>query len=179
MKKFIVLLILLLSSRFLDAYTTYVHIPDLSTELNPVVSIFGKGWTGLLVIHNLVLALLIYCLWVYCFKKMDIKPFEKPVSLKQFVSLFYFNNPDSFAKIFYKLPTNKYSLAYSFGGALVKSVITISFIVGTSTTFLILSEQYRQFYRIYKIPVFLMILMVGIVLFQSIQFFKNERLKYS
>lgn len=46
--EFLVILILLILTRISDGILTYKITPDLSRELNPLVSLFGVGWVGLI-----------------------------------------------------------------------------------------------------------------------------------
>mgnify|MGYP000595252376 CR=1 FL=1 len=48
--KFTITTIWILLTRWFDAFSTYRHTPDLGKEANPLVSIFGFGWTPLLVV---------------------------------------------------------------------------------------------------------------------------------
>jgi len=48
--EFFILLTLLIVTRVADGILTYKITPDLSRELNPLVSIFGFGWAGLILV---------------------------------------------------------------------------------------------------------------------------------
>ena len=174
MKKFLILSVLLLIGRIFDVFTTYKYIPDLKGETNPLVSILGFGWTVTLIIQVFVLVLLIYCIYIYSFKKVKTLPIERDVSLKEFISIFNFNNPNDFTKIFYKIPTNRYAFAYSIGAIISKSLITISFIVGTSTTLLIFSEEYKRFYKQINGSAILWVIFIIIVISFTYRFYKIE-----
>jgi hypothetical protein len=110
MKRFIFLSALLILTRLADAQTTYLYTPDLKKEANPLVSLFGSGWTGSIIMQITGLTFVIYALWIYSFKKVQVPDFNKNITLKQFISLFHFNDAGSFLKLFYRLPTNKNSL---------------------------------------------------------------------
>jgi len=97
--------------------------------------------------------------------------------LREFISIFHFNNPNDFFKLFYKLPSNKHSLVYSIGAIVPKALIIISLTVGTSTTMLIFNESYRTMYREFKIPTFLYLTMIAIIVFLTVDFYKQERNK--
>ncbi len=170
LKKFISLTVLLVVSRLVDIFTTYKYIPDLQGEKNPLVSILKMGWTGTLIIQGLGLCLLVYTLYIYCFKTVNTKPIDKSTTLKEFISIFHFGNPHDFSKILYKLPSNKYSFIYSLGAILPKGLIIFSLLVGASTSKLILSESYRSIYRDFHIPSFLYLLSGLIMIFLAINF---------
>ena len=174
MKKFISLTILLILTRFADAQTTYLYTSNLTKEANPLVSIFGLHWTGLLFAEIIGLMILIYALWVYCFKTVQVPKLDKKISLKKFVSLFYFGDTNSFYKLFYKLPTNRNSLLYSIGYILTYSLIAVSVVITYSTTLLLTNKKYQDFYSAYGVPVWLYLFCVATVIFYSINFYRKE-----
>jgi hypothetical protein len=174
MKKFIKLSALLVLTRAADLYTTYLSTPDLKYEFNPLVSKLGLGWTGLILAQIAFLVFIIYALWVYCFKNVETLSIKEGLSLKEFVSLFYFGNTTSFSKIFYKLPTNKDSLLYSVGYVATYSLIIISIIVSSSTYLLVKNDNYKNFYNNNKLWNYLYLLGVCLIIYYSIKFFKNE-----
>ena len=177
MKRFIFLATLLILTRYADAQTTYLHTHDLENEANPLTSFFGLGWTGLIIFQVFGLAFLIFSLWIYSFKSVDTPTFNKNISTTKFISLFHFGDTKSFGKLFYKLPTNKNSFLYAIGFIMTFSLITISILISASTTFLILSEKYRNFYSEFKIPVILYSVCFFIILFWTKHFYKNEMIK--
>jgi len=164
-------------SRFFDIFTTYKYIPNLEGEKNPLVSVFKLNWTGTLIIQILVLLILIYTVYIYCFKTIKTQKLDDKTTLKQFISIFHFGNPNDFSKLFYKFPNNKYSLIYSIGAIVSKGLIIFSFLVGTSTTMLIVSEEYKNIYKEYNIPRILYFLSIGIMIIIAIDFYKREKQK--
>jgi len=162
-------------SRCYDIFTTYSYIPDLKGENNPIVSILHLGWTEALIIQFLGVCMVIYTAYVYSFKTVELIPFDKSISLAGFVSVFHFNNPNDFVKMFYKVPSNKHSLMYSLGAVLPKGLIFFSLLVGTSTTGLIFSESYKMFYRDYNIPMFMYLVSLLVFIHLAVDFYKKER----
>ena len=177
MKRFIFLASLLIFTRFADAQTTYLHTPDLKKEANPLVSLLGLGWTGSIIIQVVALTFVIYALWIYCFKKVEVLIYDSNISRTKFISLFHFSDTESFKKLFYKLPTNKNSLLYSIGFIMTFSLIAISILVSTSTSLLIMSEKYRNFYLEFRIPIFLYVISFLIIIFWTRKFYESERIK--
>jgi hypothetical protein len=53
-REFITLASLLIVTRVLDGLITYAITPDLSRETNPLVSIFGFGWAGLITVTTIL-----------------------------------------------------------------------------------------------------------------------------
>lgn len=174
MKKFILLTVLLILTRFADIETTYQSTPDLKYEFNPLVSKLGFGWTGLIFTQVVFLLLIIYALWIYCFRDVEVLPVEDKLPMKKFISLFYFKNTTSFFKIFYKLPTNKNSFLYSAGYIATYTLIMISIIISSSTFFLLKNKTYKDFYNNVSGWIYLYLLALVLGIYYSIKFFKNE-----
>jgi len=77
----------------------------------------------------------------------------------------------------YKIPKNKKTLFASIGYIVSMALISISFVVGTSTTFLIISDNYKNIYK-QGIAYVLYGIMVGLIIYFTIRFFKIEFSKY-
>lgn len=146
-KKFILIALLVIVSRLYDVFTTYLYIPDLEGETNILVKFFGAGWTTVIIFQSLLVGLTVFLLYFYFFKFKPNYPTEKRLSLKQFASYLYFNNTNSFDKLFYKTPHNKRAFFASIGYVVSMTLLTIGFMVGTSTILLILSDTYKQLYK--------------------------------
>jgi hypothetical protein len=177
MNKFLLLSLLVIIGRAYDISTTYAYTPDLTKETNFLVKFLGAGWTSVLIFQTLISGLIIGLLYFYFFKFSPEKPSEKKLSFRQFISYLYFGNTESFHKIFYKLPVNKSVLLASTGYIAAMTLISASFIVGTSTTFLLLSDSYKQFYR-QGVPYLLFAIIGGLACWFTISFFKTEYKKY-
>lgn len=175
MNRFLLTTFFMLITRFYDVFTTYLYIPDLKGETNILVSMLGLGWIGTIITQILILLFLTYTLYIYHFKKVETIDLRERVSIKEFVSIFYFNESASFYKIFYKTPTNPYSSLYTIGGIVPKALIIISLIVGTSNIFLIFSQNYQAVYEAYHISAVLISIVFLTVFLVAVNFFKRER----
>jgi hypothetical protein len=176
-RKFIFLALLVIVGRLYDVTTTYLYTPDLTNETNVLVKLFGAGWTSFAIIQTTLVAIIIYLLYFYLFKFNPYTPTEKNLNIKQFASFLFFNDTISFHKVFYKIPENKKTLFASIGYIVSMTLISISFIVGTSTTFLIISDNYKKIYK-QGIPYVLYGIIGGLIIYFTIRFFKIEFLKY-
>ena len=145
--KFYLLLSLLVISRCLDFFTTFLYTPDLSKETNILVQLFNFDYFLLSIVQITLVALVGYFLYIYCFRTVDTPNVSANTSLKDFIGIFFFKDKERTKEIFLKFPTNKNSFSYSLGYILTYSLITIGFMVGTSTSLLLISEKYREFYR--------------------------------
>jgi magnesium-transporting ATPase (P-type) len=175
--KFIFLVILVVVGRFYDAFTTSLYTSDLKKESNIVVNWFGGGWIAIIIIQTLLILIIIYCLFYYFFKFEIIKPTESNLTIKQFISVFHFNDKTSFWKIFYDIPKNKIGYFSMIGYVASMTLVFASYIVGTSTSFLILSDSYRSFYK-HNIPYVLYGLIVIVAIYFTIRFYRKEYYKY-
>ena len=82
--KFFLLTFLLLFARGCDFYSTSLWFfqPDgPSGETNPLVRIFGFGFTGLVVTNIIIVGLMIYAFYYYSFKYTTPKVPTKPLDL--------------------------------------------------------------------------------------------------
>lgn len=173
-KKFILLTTLLFLSRCYDFITTIIYTPDLANESNPFVNLFNMNVFTSGIVQLLVTSIVVYCLYIYCFKSVKIEKIDKKISIKEYVGLYNFNDIKGWGKILYKLPTNKNAVFYALGYILTYSLIIIGFVVGTSTTLLIVSEKYGKMYRYnYFGRIFLYSFIVLTLLYFSYRFYKN------
>ncbi|MBI4646069.1 MAG: hypothetical protein HY738_05585 [Bacteroidia bacterium] len=154
-----------------------MYTPDLINETNILVKFLGAGWTSVLMVQSSLVGLTVYLLYFYFFKFKPDRPPENNLTLKQFTSYLFFGDTVSFYKIFYSIPTNKKVLFASLGYIVSLTLIATSFIVGTSTTFLLLSDNYKQLYR-QGIPNLLYAIIVGLAIWFTIKYFKTEYKKY-
>ena len=175
--KFIFLVILVFIGRFFDGLTTFLYTHNFKNESNIVVKWFGGGWAAIVIIQTLFMLIIIYCLFYYFFKFEIIKPTESNLTIKQFISVFHFNDKNSFWKIFYDIPKNKIGYFSMIGYVASMTLIFASYIVGTSTSLLILSDSYRNFYK-HHIPYVLYSLIVIIAIYFTIRFYRKEYYKY-
>lgn len=176
--KFILLSLLLIIGRAFDASTTYIYTPDLKTETNILVRLFGVNWTGIIIIQIILSCLVIGLLYFYYFKYSPKTPNHKDLTLKQYISYIYFNDTKSFNQLLYKIPTNKSALLASLGYIISMTLISISYIVGTSTLCLIFIDGYAELYRKYNLPAVLYGLIVVIIIIVSVSFFRGEFRKF-
>lgn len=175
--QFLILVFLAVSGRFYDVFTTFLYTPDLKHEHNVIVSWFGGGWTIVLMIQVLLTSAIIYCLHYYFYKFRPVQPAEQDLSFKEFVSWFHFNDKNSFWKFLYKTPTNKAGFIASIGYIASMTLIFTSYIVGTSTVFLLVSDSYKQLYKL-GIPYLLYLMIVLLGIFFTVQFYKKAYRDY-
>ena len=173
-KNFLIICCLLVISRSYDFITTYLYTPDLKNETNVLVKAFNLNYYSLFFIQISLLSFVIYCFYFYTFRKYEI-PKANFTSLKDFIPFFHFKKKEKFVAFLYKQPIIS-SILYSVGYIVTYSLIFIGFIVGTSTLLLLLSEDYKQIYKLGG-PYVLYTILVLIVLFFTYKFYKKEFFK--
>ena len=65
MKKFCLIVLIIFLLRVLDLFLTYLYIPDLRAEYNPLVSLWGLSWTGFLIAQGVILAVIAFFAYQY------------------------------------------------------------------------------------------------------------------
>jgi hypothetical protein len=107
-----------------DNIITYCVTPDLTREANPLASVFGFGWSGLIVsniINSVVYVLSAY----YTFARFRRSSIQCK-GLKQFLSMLCYSRPDKFYWIFFRFPKNK--IFYSYFFASIGYLVSVVFI---------------------------------------------------
>lgn len=174
--KFYLLAILFLLGRVFDIVTTALFTPNLDREANPIVSVLGANWTIVILLQVLLGALILYGLYLYYHRTFEL-PTLKHLRFTEFISYMNFNTTKSFYKLFYSLPKNiTYFIAHS-GFVLTQTLIISSFFVGTSTSFLLISEAYRKFYN-HGVVYFIYAGMIALVIFNSYSFYRKSYKAY-
>lgn len=127
--KFFTLIFLLLFARGCDFYSTSLWFFDNpSHEINPLTSILGFGWTGLVLTNIIIVGLIIYCFYFYTYKYSIEKIETNPIKLTDYISERYFNERGRFYQVFYKTPKNKKVFIAHSGYILVRVMIIASFL---------------------------------------------------
>ena len=140
--KFTLLTCLLVFSRGCDFYSTslwFFQRDGIKDERNPLTYFVGVGWTGLIIANVLVVGVIIALLYYFYFRyKRPVNPKYKARNYRELASLHYFNRPDRFYQLFYKMPKNKEVIFAHFG-----YITTIVCIIGS---FIATFHNISQFY---------------------------------
>lgn len=176
--KFIALTFLLLFARGCDFYSTSLWFFDNPTgETNPLVSVFGFGWYGLLASNAIIIGLIIYAFYYYSFRYKIKKISTTSKKLTDFVSEMYFNEKGKFHSVIYKMPKDKTILLAHSGYVLIRVVIFASFLATIHNLCQFYNVPIYDSYRgIVKRPLFII---YGLIIFSFIYFvFKIWRKEY-
>lgn len=122
--KFILLSFLVLFTRGCDFYSTslwYFDNPD--HESNPLASVLGFGWNGLIIANCIIVGVILYAHYYYSFKYKIKLPTNRPLKLTEYISETYYNQKNKFYQVFYRLPKNKSVLIAHNGYVLTRATI--------------------------------------------------------
>ncbi len=170
--EFFLLTLLLVITRCWDMAATYVITPDLEKETNPMVSIFGQGWTTIIIFQIILVSFIIILNYYSLFKIKNSYPPHKGYSYRDFISYFYFGEKRNLIEMLYKFPKNRSTFVKALGYVLPRSLIVIGLFISSSSTFLIINNDYQKFYAFAR-PYYYIVLIAIVFLF-FILFFKRE-----
>jgi len=95
-----------------DLGITYIGSPDLAFEANPLITVFGLGWSALIIANIIVYAFTVALLYIAFIKyKRKIVQCE---NFMQYMSMLYFDRPDKQKWLWYKFPKGKEKMIMSF-----------------------------------------------------------------
>lgn len=159
--KFSITTVWILFSRSYDAYCTSQHTPDLTNEANPLVSVFGMGWTPLLLIIGALTLYVIYSYYLATFKPMNLLPSEGGYSFIGLMTFVYLGRKEPWTAMLYKLP-NSLSRFNQYIGHVLTRCLVFAGIVSTAMWLLI---NHTEFYKqIHSAPMIYTILIGGAIL---------------
>ena len=156
-----------------DIVLTYIGTPDLALEANPLVTVFGLGWSALIIANVFTYAL--YIVLIY----MVFVRYQRSVMLcegfKQFISMLCYDRPDKFVWIWWKFPKNivsstfapaGYAFAYVF--PVIRLLAIFSWILYFSgvefCVWCFLNVRHISFIHIEVISLFVLGIILGIIL---------------
>lgn len=129
--KFIFPVIILLIGRILDFYSTaiwYFQPNGPSGEMNPLSSILGLGFTALVVSNIIIVALVIYAFYIWCYIYRPFPLKEEPKNLIDFISILYFEERGKAYKILYSSPKCKIAFRAHLGYGTMYTIIIGSYL---------------------------------------------------
>lgn len=172
-RRFALLTILLLFARGCDFYSTslwFFQENGMAGETNPLTKFFGIGWNGLIITNIFLVGLIIAMYYYYCFRYKPKEEFKtKPRNYKEYASWLYFDRPDRFFQILYKIPKNPQVLVGHAGYVLVRVLIFGSALATIHNLCQYYSFAFYDTYReIVKRPLYVI---YGIIAFSVIAFY--------
>ncbi|MFC1581524.1 hypothetical protein ACFL3L_01335 [Candidatus Neomarinimicrobiota bacterium] len=176
-RRYFITILLLFLLRALDLFLTYIYIPDLSNEYNPIVSLFGASWIGLISVQ-LVCLIIIAIIGFFYFKQRSIIVLEKNLNFTEFIYCYFNNELKPWRQRLWSSSVNFESHIIFFGFISISGAILVS-ILAILNNFLLIMDivWYRQFltsnYKIFFPAIFFLVIISLILLF-----FKREYSDY-
>jgi len=164
-------------TRLVDMYFTYKYTPDLSNEKNPLVTIFGLRWKGIITIHIIGFIIIAYLSSLYFFAKKDILPRDKGLTFKEFRSYLYTGNYGVKHNWIFSLFSSrkKENNLYTLGWIIPVSLSIVGIIIFIMHLLLMYSSTYRNIHK-YFIPIIYILIFLSVLysynLFARIQYTK-------
>lgn len=174
MIKFILTVASISVLRVIDLLLTYLYIPDLSTEYNPVVSIFGASWLPLIGFQILLLTL-ISAFGAFYFFKPPIKVEDRGLNFSDFIYCYFFGELKPWPQRMFSLPKNLNQHLIFNGFIFISSAILVSlFAIFNNLMLIFRVTWYNQFlieyYRFFFPGTFVIIALVSFFLFFGKQY---------
>jgi len=174
--EFAVLTVLLLATRVWDAAATYAVTPGLARETNPIVSVFGQGWAGVLVAQVILVSVVIALSYYSLFRVKRVHPSQDGLGFRDFVALYYFGKEKNLTRLLYEFPAEKRVLVGLLGYVLPRTLIVVGAFISLSSMLLARSVAYRGFYAVAR-PCYYVVL-AGIAVAFCVLFFRREYAMY-
>ena len=157
-----VLTLLFLLSRAADAAATYVVTPDLRHETNPIVSVLGAGWTGLLAAQVVLSALVIGLAYWDLFRSRPPHPTQHGLGFPEFAQAYYFGRKSTLVDFLWRPPVGWRLNLKLAGYSAPRVLIVLGFYVAASSLASVRSQGWRAVLRatspwIYLVPAVLLV----------------------
>lgn len=177
--KFFLLSFLLLFARGCDFYSTslwFFQEGDADGETNPLTSIFGFGWYGLIISNALIMAIIIYAFYRFSFR-YRLKMLTKiPNNVWDYASELYFHQRCKLHLLLFRVPVEKKTYYAHLGYVSIRVIIVASFLA----TFHNCCQYYdiafyNTFREVVKRPLFVIygLILLSFVFF-TLRFWSNE-----
>lgn len=136
--QFILSIITVSVLRFLDLYITYIYTPDLESEWNPLVSIFGVSWTGFIITQILIVAAVSALMFFYFSRKPPVIE-DKNLSFNDFIYVYFFGRLRPWPHRMFSVPKN-WRRHLEFNGFLFFVVTTAISILAIANNLMLVSN---------------------------------------
>src|SRR5882672_10004465 len=154
--KFIITTTWILLTRSYDAYCTNQLTPDLSKEINPLVSVLSMTWTPLLLTLAILITYSIYTYYLTVFKTKNLLPTQRGFSLSNIIAFTFLGQKDSWTAILYKFPKDISRFNQYMGHIMTRCLVFVGF-VSTAMWILI---NYTDYYEKFHSPTFIYLFIV-------------------
>jgi len=163
--------------RSLDLYITYLYTPDLRSEWNPLVSMFGLSWLGFVFTQLLIVAFVSLLMFFY-FNRKPTETVQKNLSFNDFIYVYFFGTLRPWPKRIFTMPTNvKRHLVFN-GFLFMLITIIISCLAIVNNLLLMARVTFYENFIGHHYSTFFPVSFVIITLFSTYLFFGSEYRNY-
>ena len=177
-KDYITAIAYIILLRLLDLGLTFIHTPKLRYEWNPVVSVFGYSWLGMLITQVLIISFILFVMSFYFLRKPLVDP-PDDLSFNEYIYYYFHNQKKTKEKkwLKYNRITINRVLAYN-GFILMTMAISISYLAIINNIMVIYTvKSYSRFIGQYGNYFYLSILII-MAIFSFLLFFVMEYRSY-
>jgi hypothetical protein len=178
-KSYIGAITAILGLRFLDLYVTYRYTPDLKFEWNPLISLFGVSWPGLILTQITIVAFISVLMFFY-FNREPAKIAQDGLSFTNFIYVHFFGKLRPWPARIFTMPTNvKRHLVFNgFLFMMITSIIS-GFAIAHNALLIARAGFYIKFvskyYGIYFPACFIAATIFSLNLFFAIEYLSYQR----
>ena len=164
--------------RLLDLGLTFFYTPELQYEWNPVVSVFGYSWLGMLVTQILLVSLIIFVMSFYFYKK-PLLDLPRDLSFKEYIYYYFHNKKRTTKKKLLDFNRRSLDRVLAYNGFILMTLsISVSYLA-IINNILIIRNVRAYTYFIYKhSDIFFPILLVVLAISSFYLFFFMEYRTY-
>lgn len=171
--KFILIFLLIVLLRGLDLFSTYVHTPKLTHEWNPLVSVLGASWLGLILVQA-VLVLLIGVLMYFYFSRKTFLVFPPGLTLNDYIYYFFYEKPKTNKIKLIEIPKSGRRLLEFNGYVFMLVGISVSLFAITNNMLIIFKANFYMDFIFFFGDLFFPLLYACITIFSIFGFFFHE-----
>jgi len=164
-KDYITAIAYIILLRLLDLGLTFIHTPTLRHEWNPVVSVFGYSWLGMLITQVLIVSFILFVMSFYFLRKPLVDP-PDDLSFNEYIYYYFHNQKKTKEKkwLKYNRITINRILAYN-GFILMTMAISISYLAIINNIMVIYTvKSYSRFIGQYGNYFYISILIIMAIL---------------
>jgi len=137
-------------SALTDLLITYIGSPGLELEANPLITVFGLGWSALIIANIIVYAFFLIFIYIAFVKyKRTVIQCD---GFRQFMSMLYFDRPDKYIWLWYKFPKGKVYRLFAPMGYAIAYVFPILRLIAISGWLMFLSGTELCIFCLYGLP---------------------------
>lgn len=156
---------------------TYLYNPDLTYEYNPLVSLFGASWAGLIGIQFFILLIVSFFACFY-FKLPEVQVAEENLNFTDFVYFYFFNKKRPWPERMLSMSANIKSHMIFVGFIVTVSAILVSLFAIVNNFLIIKNEGWYLHFLAYHYRLFFPAVYFVIILTSFFVFFGRKYRRY-